>query len=59
MQATPLALDFYQFNRKDFIVVGGVEGTLYVIKVKILEQWKKYIGRKMFFILLWFYIFSS
>lgn len=51
MQATPLALDFYQFNRKDFIVVGGVEGTLYVIKVKILEQWKKYIGRKMFFIL--------
>lgn len=35
-QAAPLALNFYQFNNKDFMVAGGVEGTIYVIKVKII-----------------------
>jgi hypothetical protein len=33
-QAAPLTLDFYQYNKKDFMVVGGVEGTIYVIKLK-------------------------
>lgn len=36
-QAAPLALHFYQFNNKDFMVVGGVEGTIYVVKVKIVK----------------------
>lgn len=35
-QAAPLALNFYQYNKKDFLVAGGVEGTIYVVKVKIL-----------------------
>ena len=35
-QAAPLALNFYQYNKKDFLVAGGVEGTVYVIKVKIM-----------------------
>lgn len=34
LQAAPLALDFYQYNEKDFMVVGGVEGTIYVVKLK-------------------------
>lgn len=33
-QAAPLALDFYRHNDKDFMVVGGVEGTIYVVKLK-------------------------
>lgn len=36
LQAAPLAIKFYQFNEKDFMVVGGVEGTIYVVKVKIV-----------------------
>jgi hypothetical protein len=35
-QAAPLSIDFYRFNNKDFIIVGGVEGTIYAIKLKIL-----------------------
>ena len=38
LQAAPLSMDFYRFNNKDFLVVGGLEGTIYVIKVKILGQ---------------------
>ena len=34
LQAAPLTLDFYQYNEKDFMVVGGVEGTIYVVKLK-------------------------
>lgn len=37
-QVAPLALSFYQFNNKDFMVAGGVEGTIYVIKVKIVDD---------------------
>ena len=37
MQAGPLCLDFYQFNNKDFMLVSGVEGTVYVVKVKMLD----------------------
>ena len=37
MQAAPLALDFYQFNNKDFILVSGVEGTIYVVKLKMMD----------------------
>lgn len=33
-QAAPLTLDFFRNNDKDFIVMGGVEGTIYVIKIK-------------------------
>jgi hypothetical protein len=33
-QAAPLTLDFYRFHDKDFMVVGGVEGTIYVVKLK-------------------------
>lgn len=33
-QAAPLAIDFLRHNDKDFIIVGGVEGTIYVIKIK-------------------------
>ena len=35
-QASPLALHFYQYNNKDFMVAGGVEGIIYVIKVKTI-----------------------
>lgn len=38
-QAAPLAIDFFRHNDKDFIVVGGVEGTIYVIKIK--EAWDR------------------
>lgn len=34
-QAAPLCLDFYRFNYKDFLVVGGLEGTIYAIKLKL------------------------
>jgi len=34
LQAAPLALDFYRHNDRDFLVVGGVEGTIYAIKLK-------------------------
>ena len=37
MQAGPLCLDFYQFNNKDFMLVSGVEGTVYVVKVKMFD----------------------
>lgn len=37
-QVAPLALNFYQFNGKDFMVAGGVEGTIYVAKVKIVDD---------------------
>ena len=33
LQAAPLTLDFYQRNNKDFLVVGGIEGTIYCIKL--------------------------
>lgn len=33
-QAAPLSIDFYRFNNKDFLIVGGVEGTIYAIKIK-------------------------
>lgn len=36
-QAAPMALDFYRFNQKDFLIVGGMEGTIYSIKVKIMK----------------------
>lgn len=36
-QAAPLSLDFYRFNGKDFLVVGGLEGTIYALKTKILK----------------------
>ena len=35
MQAAPFCLDFYTFNNKDFILIGGVEGTIYAVKLKI------------------------
>jgi hypothetical protein len=35
-QAAPLCLDFYQLNGKDFLVVGGIEGTIYCLKVDIM-----------------------
>jgi hypothetical protein len=31
-QAAPFTVDFYQFNNKDFIIVGGAEGTIYCLK---------------------------
>ena len=37
MQAAPLSLDFYRYNNKDFLLVGGVEGPIYCIKVKCLQ----------------------
>jgi hypothetical protein len=36
-QAAPLSLDFYQFNGKDFLVAGGIEGTVYCIKLAIAK----------------------
>ena len=41
LQAAPLAMDFYRFNNKDFLIVGGLEGTIYVLKVKTMtgESW--------------------
>ena len=36
-QAAPLCLDFYQLNGKDFLVVGGIEGTIYCLKLDIIE----------------------
>jgi hypothetical protein len=32
-QAAPLSLDFYRLHNKDFLVVGGIEGTIYCIKL--------------------------
>ena len=34
-QAAPFSVDFYQFNKKDFMVVGGAEGTIYCFKIDI------------------------
>jgi hypothetical protein len=34
-QASPLTLDFYRLNGKDFLVVGGIEGTIYCIKLDL------------------------
>lgn len=34
-QAAPLSLDFYRLNNKDFLVVGGIEGTIYCIKLDL------------------------
>lgn len=36
-QSLPFALNFYQYHQKDFMVAGGAEGTIYVIKVKIMD----------------------
>ena len=38
LQAAPLSMDFYRFNNKDFLIVGGLEGTIYVLRVKMLGQ---------------------
>lgn len=38
MQASPLCLGFYQFNNKDFLLVGGVEGMVYAVKLKIYDE---------------------
>ena len=32
-QATPFSLDFYELNKKDFLIVGGEEGTIYCFKL--------------------------
>lgn len=34
-QAAPLSMDFYRFANKDFLIVGGLEGTIYVLKLKL------------------------
>jgi COMPASS component SWD3 len=34
-QAAPLSLDFYRIHNKDYLVVGGLEGTIYAIRVKV------------------------
>ena len=36
-QAAPLSLTFYQFNGKDFMIASGIEGTIYVIKIKMIK----------------------
>lgn len=33
-QATPFSLDFYRFGTKDFLLVGGGEGTIYCFKLE-------------------------
>lgn len=36
-QAAPLSLDFYRLHNKDFLVVGGIEGTVYCIKLDLAK----------------------
>jgi WD40 repeat protein len=34
-QAAPLSLDFYRYGNKDFLLVGGLEGTIYSLRLRI------------------------
>jgi hypothetical protein len=35
LQAAPLSLDFCEEEGRDYLIVGGIEGTIYSIKIKI------------------------
>lgn len=35
-QGTPLCINFYRLNDKDFMIASGDEGTIYAFKVKIM-----------------------
>lgn len=35
LQAAPLSLDFCEEDGRDYLIVGGIEGTIYSIRIKI------------------------